>query len=399
MTIAAAFDVEAATRAYLAGFSGAARLKSDAYFEGGYWLLLWNAVVGGGIAWGLLHFGVAARLSAWASRTARGRRGLATWLWAIGFLILTTVISLPWTIYTDFVREHQYGMSTQNFAQWAGDFAKSFAIATLFGSVLLTAVMAGVRRSPRRWWIYGGMVSVVVLMFVVAVVPVVIEPLFNTYKPMGESPLRTDILKLAQGSGVPVTNVFVVDASRQTTRVSANVAGLGPTARVALNDNLLNTHDDAGVLAVMGHEVGHYVLNHTVTLIIGFALVIAGGFIAVHVTVPRLIARFPRWRVDGIGDPAAIAVGVIVFTLYGLAMTPVTNNLTRFHEQQADIFGLNAARAPDGFARSAIRLGQYRKLEPTAFEEFVFFDHPSGRTRIHQAMQWKADHLSDPGVR
>ena len=399
MTIAAAFDVEAATRAYLAGFNGAARLKSDAYFEGGYWLLLWNAVVGVGVAWGLLHFGIAARLSAWSSRTARGRRGLATWLWAIAFLVLTTVIGLPWTIYTDFVREHQYGMSNQNFAQWAGDFAKSFAISTLFAALLLTGVMAGVRRSPRRWWIYGGIVSVAVLAFVVAVVPVVIEPLFNTYKPMSESPLRADILKLAQGSGVPVTNVFVVDASRQTTRVSANVAGLGPTARVALNDNLLNTHDDAGVLAVMGHEVGHYVLNHTVTLIVGFALVILGGLIAVHVAVPRLIARYPAWQVDGIGDPAAIAVAVIVFTLYSLAMTPVTNNLTRFHEQQADIFGLNAARAPDGFARSAIRLGQYRKLEPSAFEEFVFFDHPSGRTRIHQAMQWKADHLNDPGVR
>jgi STE24 endopeptidase len=102
-TAAAAFDADAATRAYLATFNGVARAKSDAYFEGGYWLILWNAVVGGGVAWAALHFGYAARLSGWAGRVTGGRRWLATLLWALGFLVATSLVTLPWTIYTDFL--------------------------------------------------------------------------------------------------------------------------------------------------------------------------------------------------------------------------------------------------------------------------------------------------------
>lgn len=395
---AAVFDADAATRAYLATFNGDARAKSDAYFEGGYWLVLWNALVGAGIAWGFLRLGWAARLSGWARRVTGGRIWLATLLWAFAFLALTSVAVLPWTIYTEFFREHQYGMSTQNFAQWFGDWAKSFAISTPLIALVIALIMAGVRRSPTRWWVYAGGFSVVVSAFLLTLAPVLIEPLFNKYTPMTDSPLRTAILKLAQGNGVPVTQVLVVDASRQTTRVSANVAGLGPTARVALNDNLLNTRDDAGTLSVMGHETGHYVLNHSLSLMVGFGVIIVIGFAVVQATVPALIARNPQWGVAGMTDPAAVAVAVVVMTLFFLVLTPVTNSLTRFHESQADIFGVNASRAPDGFARSALRLGQYRKLEPTPFEEAVFFDHPSGRTRIHMAMQWKAAHLGEPGV-
>lgn len=397
--ITSAFDVDAATRAYLATFNGVARARSDAYFEGGYWLVLWNAVAGAGVAWAFLRLGWAARLSAWATRVTGRRRGLATLLWALGFLGLTAIITLPWTIYTDFFREHQYGMSTQNFGQWLGDWAKGFAISTALLALVVTGIMSGVRRSPRRWWIYAGAGSIIVTAILQGAAPVLIEPLFNKYTPMAASPLRASILQLAQGNGVPVTQVFVVDASRQTTRVSANVAGLGPTARVALNDNLLNTNDDAATLSVMGHETGHYVLNHSVPLIIGFSLLIVIGLAIVQTAVPALIARHPGWRVDGMTDPAAIAVATIVLTLVFLVLTPVTNSLTRFHESQADIFGLNAARAPDGFARSALRLGQYRKLEPAPLEEIMFFDHPSGRTRIQMAMQWKAAHLGEPGVR
>ncbi|QYE36175.1 M48 family metallopeptidase [Polymorphobacter sp. PAMC 29334] len=393
-----AFDADAATRAYLATFNGAARARSDAYFEGGYWLVLWNAVVGAGVAWAFLRLGWAARLSGWSSTVTGGRRWLATLVWALVFLAATSLATLPWTIYTDFAREHQYGMSNQNFGQWFGDWAKDFAISVPVTALIVMGIMAGVRRSPQRWWLYAGGFTLVVMAVVLTILPVVIEPLFNKYTPMADSPLRTSILKLAQGNGVPVTQVLVVDASRQTKRVSANVAGFGPTTRVALNDNLLNLHDDAGTLSVMGHETGHYVLNHSISLMVGFGVIIVIGFATVQAVVPALIARNPGWGVRGITDPAAVAVAVVVLALFFLVLTPVTNSLTRFHESQADYFGINASRAPDGFARMALRLGQYRKLEPTPFEEAVFFDHPSGRTRIHMSMEWKAAHLGEPGV-
>ena len=398
MFIANAFDVDAATRAYLATVSGAARVRSDAYFEGGYWLILWGAVVSVVVSYVFLRFGWASRLSAWAQRVTGGRMFLATLLFLLVFLLADTLLALPWSFYTEFAREHQYGMSNQTFWDWLGEDAKSAAISILLGALVIALLFVGVRRAPTRWWAYGAAGTAALMAFGIAVAPVLIEPLFNTYKPMAASPLQAQILRMARANGVPADNVLVVDASRQTKRISANVAGLGSTTRVALNDNLLATKDDGGTLAVMGHELGHYVLHHIVTLIIGFTVLITIGFIVIANAVPALIRRNPGWGVSGIGDPAAFPVWSIVFTLFFLMLTPVTNSMTRFHESQADIFGLNAARAPDGFARSALRLGTYRKLEPTPFEEFVFFDHPSGYTRIHMAMQWKAEHLGEPGV-
>ncbi|TRW17261.1 M48 family metallopeptidase [Glacieibacterium frigidum] len=395
----AAFDVEAATRAYLATVSGAARIRSDAYFEGGYWLTLWGALISIGVAYLFLRMGWAARLSAWAQRQTGGRMFLATALFLLVFSLLTAVIELPWQAYTGYFREHQYGMSNQTLGEWLVEMLKGAAISLPITALAIAALFIGVRRSPKRWWAYGAAGTAVVMSFFIAAGPVFIEPLFNTYKPMPASPLQAQILSMARANGVPAHDVLVVDASKQTKRISANVAGLGPTTRVALNDNLLATKDDAGTLSVMGHELGHYVLGHVVVLILSFVVLITLAFLVVSVAVPALIRRNPAWGIKDIGDPGAFAVWSIVFSVFFLLLTPVTNSLIRFNEHQADIFGLNAARAPDGFARSALRLGAYRKLEPGPIEEAIFYDHPSGATRIRMAMQWKSEHLNEPGVR
>lgn len=395
----AAFDVEAATRAYLATVSGAARLRSDAYFEGGYWLTLWGALIGIGVAWLFLRMGWAARLSAWAQRVTGGRMFIATFVFLVVFSLLTAVIEVPWQAYKGYFREHQYGMSNQSFGEWGIEFLKNAAIDVPVSSLVIALLFLGVRRSPKRWWAYGAAGTAVFIAISIAVAPVLIEPLFNTYKPMAASPLRDQILSMARANGVPSGDVLVVDASKQTKRISANVSGLGSTTRVALNDNLLATNDDGGTASVMGHELGHYVLNHTISLIAAFTVIVTLGFLTVSVAVPALIARNPAWGIKDIGDPGAFAVWSIVFTTFFLVLTPVTNSIIRFHESQADIFGLNAARAPDGFARSALRLGAYRKLDPGPIEEAIFYDHPSGATRIRMAMQWKSEHLNEPGVR
>ena len=395
----AVFDVEAATQAYLATVSGAARLRSDAYFEGGYWLILWGALITIAVAYLFLRLGWAAKLSAWAQRLTNGRMFLATALFLLVFGVLTMLIELPWQIYTEYFREHQYGMSNQTLGDWLIEMLKGAAIDVPINALAIAALFIGVRRAPKRWWAYGAAGTAALMALFIAVSPVLIQPLFNDYKPMPASPLQAQILSMARANGVPAGDVLVVDASKQTKRVSANVAGLGSTTRVALNDNLLATKDDAGIASVMGHEVGHYVLGHVVVLILAFTVLITLGFLVVGIAVPALIARNPAWGIKDIADPGAFAVWSIVFSLFFLLLTPVTNSLIRFNEHQADIFGLNAARAPDGFARMALRLGAYRKLEPGRWEEMIFYDHPSGATRIRMAMQWKAEHLSEPGVR
>jgi STE24 endopeptidase len=392
---ASAFDPEAATRAYLDTLQGAAREKSDAYFEGGYWLLLWGALISVATSWIMLRLGWSARWSGWAGRVTQ-RAGLRAGLYAIPYTLAGFVLVLPWAIYTGFIREHQYGLSNQSFGEWAGDQGLQLIIGVIVTALLLMGLFAVIRRSPKRWWLWGTGVMTLFLVIGVAVAPVFITPLFNTYKPMPPGPLRDQILAMARAHDVPADNVYVFDASKQTKRISANVSGLGPTIRISLNDNLLNRTSPAEVKAVMGHELGHYVLNHVARLIVLLSAMLLFVFFMLWWLTPRVLARRgERWGVREVSDPAVTPVFAAIASVLFLLLTPVTNTLIRVNESEADAFGLDVAREPDGFALTAMKLSEYRKIEPSPLEEAIFFDHPSGRTRVRMAMEWKARHLKE----
>ncbi|KAB7646362.1 M48 family metalloprotease [Polymorphobacter fuscus] len=393
-----AFDPELATRAWMATLNGAARAKSDAYFEGGYWLILWGALVAIAVDLVLLRFGWAAALSARVTRFTR-RRGVQSWLFAIVYLLVTALMALPWTIYTRFFRERHYGLLNQDFAAWGSEQLLALTLSSLAVALLFTGIHAAIRRSPRGWWIGATAITIAGIAFFVAIAPLYVEPLFNKYVPLPDGPVRSAVLSMARANGVPADNVFLVDASRQTDRISANVAGLGGTTRIALNDNLMKQPADE-IRAVMAHELGHYVLNHGPKMIIAFTLIVAVVFLVLSIALPWMLARFgPRWRVTSLDDPAILPIVSILVTIIGVLLTPATNTLIRTQEMEADRFGLNAARAPESFASIAMKLSQYRKIEPGPIEEALFFDHPSGHTRVLTAMRWKAEHLDQPDVR
>jgi STE24 endopeptidase len=145
-------------------------------------------------------------------------------------------------------------------------------------------------------------------------------------------------------------------------------------------------------LAVLGHEMGHYVMGHVFSFLLSLSLIVAGAFAVARWVFAAVIGRFGAgWGVAGIADPAGLPLLAAAFTVYFFLMTPVLNSLTRAQEMQADIFGLNLARRPDAFATVALKLSTYRKLDPSPWEERIFYDHPSGRTRIMTAMRWKAE--------
>jgi STE24 endopeptidase len=392
-----AFDPELATQAYMATLKGAARAKSDAYFEGGYWLILAEFLVTLVANLIVLHLGWAARLSRWA----RSKAGplLAAFLFAVPYLLLITIITAPYVLYTDFFREHAYGLSNQGFTEWGGEQLIFIAVDTLLAALLWMGVHAAIRRFPRNWWLGGAGLTIGVMMVTITLAPVYLDPLFNDYTPLPDGPVKTEVLKLARANGVPADNVYLVDASRQSDRISANVKGLFGTTRIALNDNLMK-QDIHEIRSVMAHEMGHYLLNHMWKLIITVTLLIEVSLALVAVGTPWLLARFGgRWGIEGMADPGVLPALTIVISFVFLLGTPITNSMIRVQEQEADVFGLNAARAPDGFARIAMKLSQYRKIEPTPLEEVVFFDHPSGHTRVFTAMRWKAEHLDAPDIK
>jgi STE24 endopeptidase len=226
------------------------------------------------------------------------------------------------------------------------------------------------------------------------IAPVFILPLFNEYTPLEEGPVRDAVLSLARANGVPADQVYTYNASRQTTRVGANVSGFMGTLRISLNDNLLDKGTLADIKAVMAHELGHYVLNHGAETLIYFALVIAGGFAFVYWAFARVAARWGGgWGVRGVGDTAGLPLLVALFLTYLFLMTPVINTIIRSNEREADVFCLNASGEPDGRARVAMMHAEDRKIDPGTLEEWIFFTHPSGRNRVLMAMRWKAEHL------
>ncbi|MGH8090961.1 MAG: hypothetical protein ACREO6_05875, partial [Rudaea sp.] len=174
------------------------------------------------------------------SRRLSARPWLHTWIYAMLFILAYFVLTLPWSIYSDFVREHQYGLATQDFAGWFGDALKSLMVSAIVVPLVLVAVYAAVRRAGTRWLIWASGIAFVFILFAMMFAPVYVEPLFNTYKPLRAGPAREAVLSMARANGIPTDHVVEFDASRQTTRISANVAGFAGTTRVALNDNLLN---------------------------------------------------------------------------------------------------------------------------------------------------------------
>jgi STE24 endopeptidase len=389
------FDVEAATRAYLETLQGAARAKSDAYFEGGYWLPLWGALVSIIAYWLMLHFGWSAKWSAWAKRVTK-RRWVQPALYALPFTIAGAILTLPWTIHVAFYREHQYGMSNQTFLEWFREWGIMLGVGLVTGAIVLAVIYAVIRNSPKRWWLWGTAATGALLAVLILLAPVFLEPLLNKYTPMEAGPLRSEILRIAHEQGIPTDDVYVVDASRQTKRISANVSGIGPTIRIALNDNLLNRSNQAGIKSVMGHEMGHYTLYHIQKLLVYLTLMALAGFLIAYWAVPKLLARYgKRWGVKDVADPASAP---ILWALLALLTVPggiLFNSIIRYHESEADAFGLDAAREPDGFAMTAMQLSEYRKIEPAEWEEVIFYDHPSGRSRVRMAMEWKARHLDE----
>ncbi len=394
-----AFDPRKATEAYLGRVSGAARARSDSYFEGGYWLLLLDAIVGVAVSVLLLWFKASASLRDFAERQTRSRFWQVP-LYAGPYILVTTALTFPVAVYEGFFREKAYGLMNQTFLSWFLDFLTSTGLTLAAGLIVLPLFYAAIRRAPRTWWLWGTGLAVAFSAVITLIAPVFIAPLFNHYTPLPNTPLKGEILSLARANGIPVDNVYLVDASRQSDRISANVSGLLGTTRVSLNDNLLKkgTHDE--VLAVLGHEMGHYVLDHAFYGLLLTSLVLLVQFAFMNWGYRLLADTFGgNWDVRTIDDPAGLPLLAALFVISNLILTPVSNTIIRTAEIQADMFGINAARKPDAFATAVLKLSTYRKLDPSPWEEAIFYDHPSGRTRIWEMMRWKAEHLNDPDIK
>ena len=387
------FDAVAATDAYMAEIPADKMARSNAYFEGGYWLMLWDFLYTVAISLLLLSTGWSAGMRNLAERMTRFRP-LQTAAYWVEYLIAMSVLTFPLTVYEGYIREHKYGLATQTFGPWMGDQLKGLGVALVLGAVALAVLFGIVRRLEKSWWMWGAVVTFMFAVFFVLIAPVYIVPIFYNPKPLKDPKIVDPILSMARANGIPAKDVYEIDESTKSTRISANVSGFANTMRITLNDNLLRRGSPEEIQAVMGHEMGHYVMHHIYNGLMFALIETVVFFAALRWLLEWALKRWgEKWQIRGVGDTAVLPLVVLLITTFGFLSTPINNTLTRTQEYEADMYGLNTSRQPDGEAQADVHLGEYRKMNPGPVEEFIFFDHPAGRKRIYAAMRWKAENL------
>jgi STE24 endopeptidase len=387
------FDPVAATAQWMATLSPEDTARAVAYTQGGHWLLLWSALVSIAVAWIIIRSG-------WLSgirdrlEQRRPRPKLVSLVVGVVYLIMSYVLTLPWALYQSWWREKAYGLTEQPLTGWLTESLMSTAISTVFGGLLIVALYFLIRRTGRAWWVWGGGLAGVAVIVMLLVAPIFIEPLFNTYTPAPDGPVRDAVVALAHETGTPDDKIYIYNGSKQSDRYTANVSGLFGSARVAMSDVMFTKGADlAEVRGVVGHEMGHYVHMHSLWLTGAMIILSAITFFLADRLYPLARRLLGANRVGDIADPAGLPVLAAIFAVLGLLSTPIGNTLIRSIEEDADHFSMVHANEPDGLSKALIKTAEYRAPSPSALEEFVFYDHPSVENRVRRAMEWKAAHL------
>jgi Zn-dependent protease with chaperone function len=292
----------------------------------------------------LLFTGLSARMRDAARRI--GRNWFFTLaVYSILFSLVVTAINLPLAYYSDFVRQHEYGLSTQTLGKWVSDLVKGTAVGLLVGALTIWLPYLLIRKSPRHWWLYTGLLAAPFLAFTLLVSPVWIDPLFNEFGPMKDKALEARILSLADRAGIAGSRIFEVNKSVDTETVNAYVAGFLNTKRIVLWDTILRKLSAPEVLFVMGHEMGHYVLGHILWLIGLMSALILFTLYVIHRSAQRLIERFRgRFGFSELADVASLPLILLLFNLTLLVVTPAVLAITRHNEHESDRFGLEITR-------------------------------------------------------
>ena len=382
-----AFDPQAATTRYIDSLGAANLEKAHNYTLGGHWLLLWGLVVSALVTWLIIRWGFLDRLE---SRISERRRNLRVFLVSGTFFLVSAVLSLPWTIYSAWLREKGYGRTSQPLGDFLGQAALATVITVLISAGFMIGVYWLIRRTGKRWWLWSGGLAAIALAFVMLLAPILIEPLFNKYEPVPPGQVRDALVSMAGRAGIPPDKIYMYNGSRQSNNFTANVSGVGSSARVAISDVAFKNASLDEVRAVTGHEIGHYVLKHT-WYGVAFFSVLA---IILFWLADRLFPRFARaFGTDAsIGEPRGIPVLIFLVSVFGLLALPLLNTFTRMVETQADLYSLRTENRPDALATALVKTAEYRYPRPNAVEEAIFYDHPSVERRVRMAMDWKAAH-------
>ena len=308
------------------------------------------------------------------------------------FTVVMAVLTLPLVYYGGYVRQHEYGLSNQTLGRWFGEWLKGVAVGGVGVSLVLWIPYLLLRKSPRRWWLYAPLATIPIAALMLVVTPVWVDPLFNEYVPMQDKQLESRILALAERAGIQGSRVYQVNKSLDTKAVNAYVTGLGGTKRIVLWDTILAKLEPNQVLFVTAHEMGHFVLRHTLAFILAAAILTGLSLYLVHRVSGKLIERYSRqFGFDRLSDVASLPLLLLLGSIVSLVLAPAVLAFNRYQEHEADRFALEITRDNRTAATTFVRLQQENLSVPRPGTLYMLWrgSHPSLGDRVDFANQYR----------
>jgi len=307
-------------------------------------------------------------------------------LFALVFGGVISVLTLPLDFYTGFSLPHRFGLSTQTLKDWLVDQLKGLLVGAPLGLALLELVYALLRWQPETWWIWVAAAMILFNVLLANLAPVLLMPIFNKFVPLGEehAALAERLVRLAERAGTKVRGVYQFDMSRRTKAANAALTGLGNTRRIILGDTLLSEFSSDEIETVMAHELGHHAHND---ILLGIVVESAATLVGLFLAFWAMLWGVGAFGFQGVAEPAAMPLLVVIMGLYGLVTMPLGNGFSRWRERRADEFALELTNNGEAFASALTRLANQNlsQVDPEPWVEWLFYSHPSLGKRIAMA--------------
>ena len=344
---------------------------------------VWTGV----ILLGLLLTGASLVLRDWAASLAGTNPTLIVAFYVLILSLLFDAATLPFGLYRGFLLERRYGLSTETMGHWLKDHAKAVLVGVVFAELGAIFVYFTLRNWPGSWWAIAGVGYSFVAIVLVSIAPVVLLPLFFTFKPLEKASLRDRLTALASKAGTRIMGVYEWTLSDRTKKANAALTGMGNTRRILLSDTLLSDYSDDEIEVILAHELAHHVHRDIWTSVLYDMALTFTGFFAAHLALQRAV---PFFGLQGMADPAGIPILLLTAGTIGLCVKPLLNAVSRSHERRADSYALRMTENPSAFITAMKRLGQQNLAEdsPSKLVQALFYTHPPIKERLRAAQSW-----------
>jgi STE24 endopeptidase len=374
--------------------------KALRYYASGNFIWLAEQLLAIALPLVLLFTGLSARLRTIASQLSHGHFYPTLVIYLVLLSVLLFLVELPLSYYVGFAREHAYGLSSQRLAKWMGDAVKGLGVALIIGALVLWVPYWLLGKSPQRWWLWTGLLALPFYTLTLLITPLWIAPLFNKFGPMKDKAVEAMVLETASRAGVEGARVFEVEKSVDTEKVNAYVTGVGSTKRVVLWDTLLRKLSPRQIRFVVSHELGHYVLGHVWTSVLLSSVLTILGLFGAHLLSSFLLARFgAHMGFRQLSDVASLPMLMLLLTLFSLAITPAMLAFSRYHEHEADRFGLELTHDNHDAASAFVVLQQENLAVPRPGWLYKLFraSHPPIGERVDFMNAYRPWEHGEPG--